>query len=83
VLDLWLLHGDCNRQILMDRVDPIVLAKDLHATRYGLIETARRDLDRVFRTTGVATRDFASSQGHPRRLALRFYFAKYLTKGLM
>jgi len=48
VLNLWLLHGDCNRQILMDRVDPIVLAKNVQSATHSFIETPSGDLDRVF-----------------------------------
>jgi hypothetical protein len=81
VLNLWLLHGDCNRQILMDRVHPIVLAKNVQSATHSFIETLSGDFDRVFRTTGVATRDFASARGHPRRLALRFYFVQMLDEG--
>ena len=50
VLNLWLLHGDCNRQILMDRVDPIVLAKNVQSATHSFIETPSGDFDRVFRT---------------------------------
>ena len=81
VLNLWLLHGDCNRQILMDRIDPIVLAKNVQSATHSFIETPSGDFDRVFRTTGVATRDFAGPLGHPHKLALRFYFVQMLDEG--
>jgi hypothetical protein len=76
VLDLGLFDGNCNRRVLIDRVDPVVLTKNVQATRYSLIETARRDFDGMFRTVRVETRYPASSKCHSGILTLRFSFAK-------
>jgi hypothetical protein len=64
----------------MDRVNPIVLAKNVQSATDSFIETPSGDFDRVFRTTGVATRNSAGSKGHGRILAFRFSFAKSLTR---
>lgn len=61
MLNLGLSNRDRNRRILMDLLHPVSLPKDIQATRYGFIETARRDFDSVFRTGGVETRYLASS----------------------
>ena len=42
--------------------------------------TPSGDFDRVFRTTGVVTRDFAGPLGDPHKLALRFYFVQMLDR---
>ena len=63
----------------MDPVDPIVLTKNVQATRYGLIETARRNFDGMFHAARVKTGYPASSKRHVGIFALRFSFAKSLT----
>ncbi len=75
MLDLGFADGDRNHQILMDPVDPVVLAKKVQSTTHSFIETARGDFDCMFRSACVATRYFATSEGHARILTLRFYFA--------
>jgi hypothetical protein len=66
----------------MNPVDPIVLAKKVQSATYCFIKTPGGDFDRMFRTIGVATRYFASSETHAIMVAFRFSFAKSLT-GLM
>jgi hypothetical protein len=78
VFDLRLFDGDRDRRILMDPVDTIVLTKHVQSASYGFIETVRGDCDGMFRAVRVDTRHFASSQGHSRRLAFRFYFVQEL-----
>jgi hypothetical protein len=75
VLDLGFADGDRNHQVLMDPVDPVVLAKKVQSTTHSFIETARGDFDCMFRTACVATRYLATSERHPHILTLRFYFA--------
>src|SRR6266851_4915893 len=74
MLNLGLFNRDRNRRILMNLFHPVPLPKDMQATRYGFIETARRDFDRVFRAGGVETRYFASSKTHAVILASSFFF---------
>lgn len=74
VLDRGLFDGNRNRRILIYPVDPIVLTKNVQSTRYSFVETARRHFDGMFRTVRIATRYFATSSGHARILAFRFYF---------
>jgi hypothetical protein len=62
----------------MDTVDPILLTKNVQATRYSLIETARRDFDGMFPTVRIETRYPASSKPHARRLASSFFFRQSL-----
>ena len=80
VLDLGLLDGNCNRRILVDRVDPIVLAQNVESPTYSFVKTARRHFDGMFRAVRVATRHFASAKTHMISLAFRFSFAKSLTR---
>lgn len=76
MFDLGLLDGDRNRRILIDRIDPIVLTKNMQSTSYSFVEAARGDFDDVFRTVRVETRHFAGSETHALILAFRFYFAR-------
>src|ERR1700730_11685968 len=46
----------------MDSVDPIVLTKNVQATGYGLIETARRNFGGMFHAARVETGYPASSK---------------------
>jgi len=78
MLNLGLFNRDRNRRILMNLFHPVPLPKDMQATRYGFIETARRDFDRVFRAGGVETRYFASSKTHAVILASSFFFRQNL-----
>jgi hypothetical protein len=48
----------------MDSVDPIVLTKNVQATGYGLIETARRNFGGMFHAARVETGYPASSKRH-------------------
>ena len=82
MFDFRLLDGDRNRRILMNPFHPIPLLKDLQATRYGFIETARRDLDGMFRAVCIETRYPASSKSHASTLASSFFFRQKLD-GLM
>lgn len=75
MLDLGLLDPNCNRRILIDRVDPIVLTKNMESPSYGLKETARRDFDGMFCAASVEKRYFASSKIHSVILSFRFSFA--------
>jgi len=74
VLDLRLLDRDRNRRILIDRVDPIVLTKNMQSPSHGLKEAARCDFDGMFCAGSVETRYFASSKIHPVILSFRFFF---------
>jgi hypothetical protein len=78
VLDLRLLDGDPDRRILIDRVDPIVLTKNIQSPSYGLKEAARCDFDGMFSAGSVETRYFASSKTHEVNLPFRFSFATTL-----
>lgn len=75
MLDLRLVDRDRNRRILIDRVDPIVLTKNMQSQSYGLKEAARCDFDGMFCAGSVETRYFASSKIHAVILPFRFYFA--------
>jgi len=55
----------------------------MQSTSYSFVETARRHFDGMFRAVRVDTRHFASSKGHPRGVALRFYFVQTLDNTLM
>ena len=61
MLDLRLLDRDRNRRILIDRVDPIVLTKNMQSPSYGLKEAARCDFDGMLSAVRVETRYLASS----------------------
>ena len=61
VFDLRLLDRNRNRRISIDRVDPIVLTKNIQSPSYGLKEAARCDFDGMFCAGSVETRYFASS----------------------
>jgi hypothetical protein len=76
VLDLRLPDRDCNRRILIDRVDPIVLTKNMQSPSYGLKEAVRCDFDSMFCAGSVETRYFASAKTHMAILSFRFSFAK-------
>jgi hypothetical protein len=80
VLHLGFPNGDYNSQIWIDLVGPIVPAKDMQATSYSFIETARHDFDSVFRTICITTRYSAGSEAHSPTVSLRFFFAKRLTQ---
>jgi hypothetical protein len=75
VLNLGLFNRDRNRRILIDRVDPIVLTKNMQSPSYALKEAARCDFDGMFCTGSVETRYFASSKIHSVILPFRFSFA--------
>jgi hypothetical protein len=78
VLDLGLFDSDRDRRILIDRIDPIVLMKNMQSPSYGLKEAARCDFDGMFCAGSVETRYFASSKTHEVILPFRFSFATTL-----
>jgi hypothetical protein len=80
VLDFRLFDGNRDRRILMDSVDPIALTKNVQSASYGFIETARRNLDGMFRAVRVETRYPASAKTHIVTLPFRFSFARSLTR---
>src|ERR1700757_2712661 len=71
----------------MDPVDPIVLTKNVQATCYGLIETARRNLGGMFYTTRVETGYPASSKRHAGDFSISLFIRQKLDaftrKGVM
>ena len=60
MLNLRLFDRDRNRRILIDRVDPIVLTKNMQSPSYGLKEAARCDFDGMLSAVRVETRYLAS-----------------------
>ena len=61
MLNLRLFDRDRNRRILIDRVDPIVLTKNMQSPSYGLKKAARCDFDGMLSAVRVETRYLASS----------------------